>query len=67
LTLTSLYAEATTIQVAIKPVAGFLNRIRSIAERLKPVERWRLILLAAVRAFPLSRALEMSLAGLQTA
>ena len=59
LTLTSLHAEATKIQVAMKAVAGFLGHVRSIAERLKPVERWRLILQAVVRAFPLNRAMEM--------
>jgi hypothetical protein len=58
LTLTSLHAEATKIQVAVKAVAGFLSHIRSIAEQLKPMERWRLILLAVVRAFPLNPALE---------
>jgi len=67
LTLTSLHAEAAKIQVAMKAVAGFLNHIRSIAERLKPVERWRLILLAVVRAFPLTRAMEMPHAGFQRA
>jgi hypothetical protein len=58
LTLTSLHAEANKIQIAMKAVAGFLSHIRSIAEQLKPIERWRLILLAVVRAFPLTRALE---------
>jgi hypothetical protein len=58
LTLTSLHAEANKIQVAMKAVAGFLSHIRSIAEQFKPIERWRLILLAVVRAFPLTRALE---------
>jgi hypothetical protein len=67
LTLTSLHAEATKIQVAMKAVAGFLGHIRSIAERLKPTERWRLILLAVVRAFPLNRAMEMPHAGFQMA
>ena len=67
LTLTSLHAEATKIQVAMKAVAGFLGHIRSIAERLKPVERWRLILLAVVRAFPLTRAMEMSRPAFQRA
>lgn len=66
LTLTSLHAEATKIQVAMKAVAGFLGHIRSIAERLKPPERWRLILLAVVRGFPLTRAMEMPLAAFQT-
>lgn len=41
--------------------------IISIAEQLKPVARWRLILLAVVRAFPLTRALEMPHAGFQMA
>jgi hypothetical protein len=63
LTLTSLHAEAGKIQVAMKAVAGFLGRIRSIAEQLKPIERWRLILLAIVRAFPLARAMNMPPAG----
>ena len=67
LTLTSLHAEATKIQVAMKAVAGFLGHIRSIAEQLKPAARWRLILLAVVRAFPLNRALEMPHAGFQMA
>jgi hypothetical protein len=58
LTLTSLHAEANKIQVAMKAVAGFLSHIRSIAEQLKPIDRWRLILLAVVRAFPLTRTLE---------
>jgi hypothetical protein len=67
LTLTSLHAEATKIQVVMKAVAGFLGHIRSIAERLKPIERWRLILLAVVRAFPLTRAMEMPHAGFKRA
>ncbi len=67
LTLTSLHAEANKIQVAMKAVAGFLNHIRSFAERLKPAERWRLILLAVVRAFPLTPAMEMPPAGCQRA
>jgi len=58
LTLTSLHAAANTIQIAMKAVAGFLSHIRLIAEHLKPMERWRLILLAVVRAFPLTRAVE---------
>jgi hypothetical protein len=66
LTLTSLHAEANKIQVAMR-ATRFLNRIRAIAEQLKPVERWRLILLAVVRAFPLTRAMEMPPAGFQTA
>jgi hypothetical protein len=59
LTLTSLHAEASTIQAAMKAVTGFLNTIRSIAEQLKPRQRWRIILLAVIRAFPLARALNM--------
>src|SRR5215210_5816199 len=50
LTLTSLHAEAGTIQVAMKAVAGFLSHLRSITEQLKSTERWRLILHAVVRA-----------------
>jgi hypothetical protein len=57
LTLTSLHAAASKIQAAMKAVAGFLCHIRSIAEQLKPVQRWRLILLAVVRAFPLTPAI----------
>jgi hypothetical protein len=57
LTLTSLHAEAAKIQAAVKAVAGFLSHIRSIAEQLKPADRWRLILLAVVRAIPLTPAL----------
>jgi hypothetical protein len=54
LTLTSLHAEANKIRLAVAAVAGFLSHIRSIAEQLKPIERWRLILLAVIRAFPLT-------------
>jgi hypothetical protein len=57
LTLTSLHAQADKIQAAMKAVAGFLGHIRSTAEQLKPMARWRLILLAVVRAFPLTRSL----------
>src|SRR5277367_1197350 len=57
LTLTSLHAEANKIQTAVKVVAGFLHHIRLIAEQLKPVERWRLILLAVIRSFPLTPSL----------
>ena len=67
LTLTSLHAAANKIQVAMKAVAGFLSHIRSIAEQLKPVARWRLILLAIVRAFPLKPAVEMEPAGFKMA
>ena len=67
LTLTSLHAEATKIQVAMKAVTGFLGHIRSIAEQLKPVARWRLILLAVVRTFPLTRTLETPHAAFQMA
>ena len=54
LTITSLHAEATKIQTAMSAVAGFLGRIRAIAEQLLPLDRWRLILRAVVRAFPLT-------------
>jgi Transposase DDE domain group 1 len=67
LTLTSLHAAANKIQAAMKAVAGFLNHIRSIAEQLKPMERWRLILLAVVRAFPLTRAIATPNAGFNMA
>ena len=67
LTLTSLHAEANKIQLAMKSVARFLNHIRSIAEQLKPVERWRLMLLAVIRAFPLAQTIPIRRAGFQTA
>jgi hypothetical protein len=67
LTLTSLHAEAATIQVAMKAVAGFLGHIRSITEQLKTIERWRLILRAVARVFPLKPAMKMPAADFQTA
>lgn len=67
LTLTSLHAEANKIQLAMKSVARFLSHIRSIAEQLKPVERWRLMLLAVIRAFPLAQTIPIRRAGFQTA
>ena len=60
LTLTSLHAAASTIQAAVKAVTGFLSHVRSIAEQFKPGERWRLMLLAIVRAFPLTRTVNMA-------
>ena len=66
-TLTSLHAEATKIQLAVKAVAGFLSYIRSITEQLKSGERWRLILLAVVRAFPLTPAVDTPPLGFKTA
>jgi len=57
LTLTSLHAQAAIIQAAVKEVTGFLRSIRSIAEQLTPAQRWRQILLAIIRAFPLTPAL----------
>jgi hypothetical protein len=67
LTLTSLHAEAATIQVAMKAVAGFLGHIRSITEQLKTLERWRLILRAVARVFPLKPAMKMPATDFQTA
>jgi hypothetical protein len=67
LTLTSLHAEANKIQTAVKVVAGFLHHIRLIAEQLKPVERWRLILLAVIRAFPLTPSLGTAPVGFKMA
>jgi hypothetical protein len=67
LTLTSLHAEAMKIQAAMRAVAAFLGHIRSTTEQLKPKERWRLILLAAARAFPKIRALAMAPTGFQMA
>jgi hypothetical protein len=58
LTLTSLHSEASKIQTAVKAVVRFLRHIRSITEQLKPVDRWRLILLSVVRAFPLRPAVK---------
>ena len=60
LTLTSLHAEASTIQASVKAVSGFLASVRSMAEQLRPGERWRLMLLAVVRAFPLTPAMNMA-------
>jgi hypothetical protein len=59
LTLTSLHAQASLIQTAMKAVTRFLFSIRSVAEQLTPGERWRRILLVAVRAFPLTPAVNM--------
>jgi hypothetical protein len=66
LTLTSLHAAANKIRAAMNAVAGFLSHIRLIAEHFKPKERWRLILLAIVRAFPLKPAVETSPSGFKT-
>jgi hypothetical protein len=55
------------IQAAMRAVAAFLGHIRSTTEQLKPKERWRLILLAAARAFPKIRALAMAPTGFQMA
>ena len=60
LTLTSLHAQASTIQVAMRAVTGFLQSIRSTAEQLTPGQCWQRILLAIVRAFPLKTALNMA-------
>jgi hypothetical protein len=67
LTLTSLHAEASKIQLAVASVAGFLSHIRSIAEQLNPMERWRLILLAIIRAFPLNPSVGPAPAGFKMA
>ena len=67
LTLTSLHAEAAKIQLAVAAVAGFLSHIRSIAEQLKPLERWRLILLAVIRAFPLTTSVGPAPVGFKMA
>lgn len=58
-TVTSLHAEAAVIQTAMTAVTRFLAAIRSNAERLKPVERWRMILQAVMRAFPLTPVLNV--------
>ena len=67
LTLTSLHADANKIQAAMKAVAGFLSHIRSTAEQLKPSARWHLILLAVVRAFPLTRTVGTGALGFKMA
>jgi len=59
LTLTSLHAQASLIQTAMKAVTRFLFSIRTVAEQLTPSERWRRILLVALRAFPLTPAVNM--------
>ncbi len=51
----------------MKAVASFLGHIRSITEQLKAVDRWRLILRAVVRAFPIKPAMKMPTAGFQPA
>lgn len=58
-TVTSLHAEAETIKTAMLAVTDFLSRIRSTTEQLNPLQRWKRILLATVRAFPLTPALTM--------
>ena len=60
LTLTSLHAQASTIQAAMKAVTGFLHSIRSMAEQLTPSQCWHRILLAVIRAFPLKPALNIA-------
>jgi hypothetical protein len=67
LTLTSLHAESNKIQAAVKAVTGFLSHIKLIAEQLKTVDRWRLILLAIVRAFPLKAAVDIPIGGFKMA
>ena len=57
LTLTSLHAQASTIQAAMKAVAGYLQSLRSAAEQLTPSECWHRILRVVIRAFPLTPAL----------
>lgn len=59
LTVTSLHAQATTIESAMKAVAAFLVQVRANAEQLLPMQRWRLILQSVVRAFPLRSSLGM--------
>ena len=55
------------VEAAMKAVAGFLSHIRSTAEQLKPSARWRLILLAVVRAFPLTRTVGTGAVGFKMA
>jgi len=57
--LTSLHAEAATIHKAMAAVARFLARSRLSAAKLKPSQRWRQILLAIARAFPLTPRIKM--------
>ena len=55
-----------SLGITAEAVAGFLSHIRSITEQLKSGERWRLILLAVVRAFPLAPAVEGPPLGFKT-
>lgn len=49
--VTSTHARARSIAEALTRVSGFLQRIRTTAEQLSPVVRWRMILSAAFRYF----------------
>jgi ABC-type cobalamin transport system ATPase subunit len=48
--------QSTLMPASLRAAAGLLSYRRSIAEQLKPVERWRLILLAIIRTCLLSPA-----------
>lgn len=52
LTLTSLHAEASTIQAAVKAVSGCLASVRSMTEQWRLGARWRLMLLALFALSP---------------
>jgi hypothetical protein len=57
LTLTSMHAESSHIQRALRDLAGFLRRLRDAAEQLDWARRWRLILTRAFAVFLKGRLL----------
>ena len=51
LEITSTHAQASQIAETLTKVSGFLKRIKTTAEQLTQVDRWKLILSAAFRYF----------------
>ena len=49
--ITSMHSEANLIERALTKVSAFLKRIKTSAEQLSILERWRLILSAAFQSF----------------
>jgi len=49
--ITNTHAEAPVIQAALNKISGFFKTIKTTAEQLTQVARWRLILSAAFRVF----------------
>lgn len=49
--ITSTHAQASQIAETLTKVSGFLKRIKTTAEQLTQVDRWKLILSAAFRYF----------------